>query len=58
MKRFEVRFVEVYHIEAENEDDAYNLALLAQDEKASEHLTDEQLDRIDYRHGDDTTREI
>ena len=57
MKRFEVRFVEVYHVEAETSDEAYELAL-ASNSDDDHGLTDEELDRIDYRHGDDTTKEI
>lgn len=56
MKRFEVRFVEVYYVEAENEEEAYNLALAHED--SANTLTDEELNRIDYLHGDDSVKEI
>lgn len=57
MKTYEVRFVEVYRVKAETETEAYELALASySDDDAG--LTDEELDRIDYQHGDDSTKEI
>lgn len=57
MKTFEVRFVEVYHVEAEDSETAYNLALASHSDDEV-NLTDAECKCIDYRHGDDTVKEL